>query len=49
MAPVRFVSIDDFRARKLHPNEALPVFYHELRQLVKQAMCRKLVRPLGNN
>ena len=38
MAPVRFVSLDDFRARKLRPNEALPVFFHELRQLLKQAM-----------
>ena len=38
MAPVRFVSLDDFRARKLRPNEALPVFLHELRQLLKQAV-----------
>ena len=39
MAPVHFrVSLNDFGARKLRPNEALPVFYHELRQLVKQAM-----------
>ena len=38
MAPVRFVSLDDFHAHKLWPNEALPVFYYELRQLVKQAM-----------
>ena len=38
MAPVRFVSLDDFCARKLRPNEALPVFFHELRQLLKQAM-----------
>ena len=38
MAPVRFVSLDDFRARKLRPNEALSVFLHELRQLLKQAM-----------
>ena len=38
MAPVCFVSLDDFRARKLRSNEAPPVFYHELRQLVKQAM-----------
>ena len=38
MAPVRFFSLDDFRTCKPCPNEALPVFYHELRQLVKQAM-----------
>lgn len=38
MVPVCFVSLDDFRARKLRPNEALPVFFHELRQLLKQAM-----------
>ena len=38
VVPVCFVFLDDFCARKLRPNEALPVFYHELRQLVKQAM-----------
>ena len=38
MVPVRFVSLDNFCACKLGPNEALPVFYNELRQLVKQAM-----------
>ena len=38
MAPIRFVSLDDFRARKLLPNEALHVFLHELRQLLKQAI-----------
>ena len=38
MAPVHFVSLNDFHARKLWPNEALPVFFHELRQSLKQAM-----------
>ena len=38
MAPVQFVSLDDFRVRKLRPNEALSVFLHELRQMLKQAM-----------
>ena len=38
MAPVQFVSLDDFRARKLRPNEALSVFLHDLRQMSKQAM-----------
>ena len=32
------MSVDDFRARKLLPNEALHVFLHELRQLLKQAI-----------
>ena len=39
MAPVHFrVFLNDFGARKLQSNEVLPVFYHKLRQLVKQAM-----------
>ena len=38
MAPVQFVSLDDLGARKLRPNEALSVFLHELRQMLKQAM-----------
>ena len=38
MVPVCFVSLDDFCARKLQANETLPVFLHELRQLLKQAM-----------
>ena len=38
MAPVQFVLLDDFRARKLRPNKALSVFLHELRQMLKQAM-----------
>ena len=38
MAPVQFVSLDNFRARKLQPNEALSVFLHEFRQMLKQAM-----------
>ena len=38
MAPVRFVSLDDFRARRLNPGESLPVFLHELKQLSKKAM-----------
>lgn len=38
MAPVRFVSLDDFRARRLNPGEPLPVFLHELKQLSKKAM-----------
>ena len=38
MAPVQFVSLEDFRAWKLRPNEALSVFLHELRQMLKQAM-----------
>ena len=38
MAPVRFVSFDEFRARKLQLNEALSVYLHELKQLLKRAM-----------
>ena len=38
MAPMRFVSLDDFRARRLNPGEPLPVFLHELKQLSKKAM-----------
>ena len=38
MAPVHFVSLNDFHACKLRPNEVLPVFFHELKQLLKQAM-----------
>ena len=38
MVPVQFVSLDDFRARKLQPNEALSAFLHDLRQMLKQAM-----------
>ena len=32
------MSLDDFRARKLLPNEVLHVFLHELRQLLKLVM-----------
>ena len=38
MAPVQFVSLDDFRARKLQTNKALSVFLHKLRQMLKQAI-----------
>ena len=38
MAPVRFVSLDDFWARRLNPGEPLPVFLHELKQLSKKTM-----------
>ena len=38
MASVRFVSLDDFRARKLNPGESLSVFLHELKLLSKKAM-----------
>ena len=38
MVSVCFVFLDDFCACKLWPNEALPIFFHEVRQLLKQAM-----------
>ena len=39
MAPVRFVSLEDFQGRRLHPGESsLSVFLHVLRRLLDQAM-----------
>ena len=38
MAPVKFVSLGDFHARRLHPGESLSVFLHELKRLLDQAM-----------
>ena len=38
MAPVQFVSLDDFRMWKLSPGDSLPVFLHELKLLSKKAM-----------
>ena len=49
MAPVQFALLDNFTARKLRPNEALSVFLHELRQILKQAICRKPVKVPGNS
>ena len=38
LAPMSFVSLDDFHARRLRPAESLPVFVHSLKRLLGQAM-----------
>ena len=38
LAPMSFVSLDDFHARRLRPGESLPVFVHSLKRLLGQAM-----------
>ena len=38
LAPMSFVSLDDFHARRLRPGESLPVFAHSLKSLLGQAM-----------
>jgi hypothetical protein len=38
LAPVQFVSLDDFHCRKRHPGESLSVFLHALKRLLTQAM-----------
>ena len=38
MAPVRFVSLEDFKGRRLLPGEPLSVLLHVLKQLLEQAM-----------
>ena len=38
MAPVKFVSLEDFHARRLLPGESLSVFVHQLKQMLTQAM-----------
>jgi len=40
MVPVQFVSLDDFRARKLNHGESLPVFLHELKNAVQEGYAR---------
>ena len=38
MAPVKFVSLEDFHARRLLPQKSLSVFVHQLKQMLTQAM-----------
>ena len=38
LAPMSFVSLDDFHARRLRPGESLPVFVHSLKSILGQAM-----------
>ena len=44
MVPVRFVSLDDFRARRLNPGESLLVFLHKLKQLSKKAVPTQMLQ-----
>ena len=38
MMPMKFVSLDEFHRRKLRPGEALPVYLHDMKKLLAQAM-----------
>lgn len=38
MTPTSFTTLEMFRQRKMVPGEALPVFLHDLKQLLEQAM-----------
>ena len=38
MAPMGFASLEEFHQRKLRPGEALPLFVHDLKRLLEQAM-----------
>ena len=38
MAPMGFATLEQFHQRKLHPGEALPLFVHDLKRLLEQAM-----------
>ena len=38
MTPAEFVSLDEFHLRKMYPGKALPLFLHDLKQLLDQAM-----------
>jgi len=38
MMPMKFISLGQFHARKLHPGEPLSVFTHDLKQLLEQAV-----------
>ena len=38
LMPMEFVSLDEFRRRKMQPGEALSVFVHDLKKLHEQAM-----------
>ena len=38
MAPSNFVTMEEFRDRKLRPGEALSLYLHDLRQLIDRAM-----------
>ena len=38
MAPTEFVSLEEFHSRKLRPGEAIALYLHDLKRLLKQAM-----------
>ena len=38
LAPMKFTSLDEFHARKLHPGESLLVFLHMLKRMLTQPM-----------
>ena len=38
MAPMKFISMDDFHARRMRPGESLSIFVHDLKRLLSQAM-----------
>ena len=38
LAPMKFTSLDEFHARKLHPGESLSVVLHTLKRMLTQAM-----------
>ena len=38
IAPMKFVTLEEFHQRKLHPGEALPLFIHDLKKLLDRAM-----------
>ena len=38
LGPMKFTSLDEFHARKLHPGESLSVFLHTLKRMLTQAM-----------
>jgi len=38
MAPTEFVSFEEFHSRKLCPGEAIALYLHNLKRLLKQAM-----------
>jgi len=38
MAPTEFISLEEFHSRKLRPAEAIALYLHDLKRLLKQAM-----------
>ena len=38
IVPMKFVTLEEFHQRKLHPGEALPLFIHDLKKLLDRAM-----------